>query len=66
MIPGLNTDLRRFDNPGGTSSTSNNLAPPPKGKFYRSRAQSGTFLARDDYGLLVTDMTPSMLQSCHL
>ncbi|THV50083.1 hypothetical protein BGAL_0165g00020 [Botrytis galanthina] len=57
VIPGLNTDLRRFDNPGGTS-TSNHLAPPPKGKFYRSRAQSGTFLAKDDYGLLVTDMTP--------
>ncbi|CCD55470.1 similar to inositol-pentakisphosphate 2-kinase [Botrytis cinerea T4] len=56
VIPGLNTDLRRFDNPGGTS-TSNHLAPP-KGKFYRSRAQSGTFLAKDDYGLLVTDMTP--------
>ncbi|KAI9640500.1 Inositol-pentakisphosphate 2-kinase [Ciborinia camelliae] len=59
VIPGLNTDLRRFDNPGGTS-TSNHLVPPPKGKFYRSRAQSGTFLAKDDYGLLVTDMTPSM------
>ncbi|KAB8301545.1 hypothetical protein EYC80_003391 [Monilinia laxa] len=57
VIPGLNTDLRRFDNPGGTS-TSNHLAPPPKGKFYRSRAQSGTFLAKDDFGLLVTDMTP--------
>lgn len=59
VIPGLNTDLRRFDNPGGTS-TSNHLAPPPKGKFYRSRAQSGTFLAKDDFGLLVTDMAPSM------
>ncbi|KAA8572072.1 hypothetical protein EYC84_001997 [Monilinia fructicola] len=57
VIPGLNTDLRRFDNPGGTS-TSNHLAPPPKGKFYRSRAQSGTFLAKDDFGLLVTDMAP--------
>ncbi|ESZ94928.1 hypothetical protein SBOR_4720 [Sclerotinia borealis F-4128] len=57
VIPGLNTDLRRFDNTGSTS-TSNHLAPPPKGKFYRSRAQSGTFLAKDDYGLLVTDMTP--------
>ncbi|APA05272.1 hypothetical protein SS1G_09665 [Sclerotinia sclerotiorum 1980 UF-70] len=56
VIPGLNTDLRRFDNPG--TCTTNHLVPPPKGKFYRSRAQSGTFLAKDDYGLLITDMTP--------
>ncbi|QSZ31368.1 hypothetical protein DSL72_000933 [Monilinia vaccinii-corymbosi] len=57
VISGLNTDLRRFDNLGDTS-TSNHLAPPTKGKFHRSRAQSGTFLAKDDFGLLVRDMTP--------